>query len=154
MAKRLAKKDEFPKSRLWLYQVSSIQNFSCSSSTCSTMSPRSPNARTISRTPSYKMPKTPSLSRHHPATYVTQHTSSRSRPPSRASSRAPSPTRENSERSSIKHFIEYTLKRERDWKPIPIDFTKDTSAKENIQSNMVGNMRVPQKKESLKIMAE
>lgn len=147
MAKRLAKKDEFPKSRLWLYQVSSVQNFSCSSSTCSTMSPRSPNARAISRTPSYKMPKTPSLSRHHPATYVTQHTSSRSRPSSRASSRAPSPTRENHERSSIKDFIEYTLKRETGNQYRL--FSKETSTKETIQGNMVGNMRVPQRKESL-----
>ncbi|XP_046847095.1 uncharacterized protein LOC124440708 [Xenia sp. Carnegie-2017] len=56
-------------------------------------SPRSPSGRPLFRTPSYRMPKTPSLSRHHPSTYVSQHTSPRSRSSSRMSSRTSSPTR-------------------------------------------------------------
>lgn len=96
MARRLSKKDSPKKpSHQMNYFPNLIMN--CSSSTCSTMSPHSPSGRTLFRTPSYKMPKTPSLSRQHPSTYVTQHTSSRSRPSSRASSRAASPTREHIE---------------------------------------------------------
>ncbi|XP_028393863.1 muscle M-line assembly protein unc-89-like [Dendronephthya gigantea] len=97
MARRLSRKDSPKKSTPSLDQVNSSLNFNCSSSTCSTTSPRSPSGRTLFRTPSYKMPKTPSLSRQHPSTYVTQHTSSRSRPSSRVSSRATSPTREHIE---------------------------------------------------------
>ena len=97
MARRLSKKDSPKKSLPSSNQVNSFQNFNCSSSTCSTMSPHSPSGRTLFRTPSYKMPKTPSLSRQHPSTYVTQHTSSRSRSSSRVSSRAASPTREHIE---------------------------------------------------------
>lgn len=100
MARRLSRKDSPKKSSPSSDQVSSSQNLNCSSSTCSsTTSPRSPSGRTLFRTPSYKMPKTPSLSRQHPSTYVTQHTSSRSRPSSRVSSRATSPTREHIEAS-------------------------------------------------------
>lgn len=106
MARRLSKKDEQNKCRPSLHQITSLQHFNCSSSTCSTNSPRSPSGKILSRTPSYKMPKTPSLSRQHPATYVTQHTSSRSRPSSRVSSRATSPTHEICEDSSIKDFID------------------------------------------------